>query len=83
MMAQMQKAGGVMDHHATAPAKGGKADNPCKPGLTCQMSTGAPVLSEAPAVVVLTADAADLSATYRDGGPSRPPDRSLRPPIKL
>lgn len=83
MMAQMHAAQAAADHHAAAPENGGKAGNPCKPGLACQMGASAPILSETSAPILLTTDDAHLSAVHRDGGPSRPPDPRLRPPIEL
>ncbi len=83
MMAQMQATATTMGHHTTAPDKGGKTDSPCKQGVVCQMGANAPVLAETSVAVFLTANAADLCATYKEGGPSRPPDRDLRPPKQL
>jgi hypothetical protein len=82
MMAQTHMGAGASDHGPQAPAKG-KADNHCKPGLACQASTPAPILSQASQVMILTADVADLSSQARQGRRSRPPDPMLRPPRQL
>jgi hypothetical protein len=81
MMAQAAKA--MSDQHG-APAHGGKADNPCKPGLLCQATptpASLPAASDGP---VFVAVAGDLLRPLRQlPASSRPPDRSLRPPIQL
>jgi hypothetical protein len=81
MMAQMAK--GSADHHAQSPGKSGKADDPCKAGLACQAAFAAPVLPQVSADTILTAEAADHLLASWLGGPSRPPDPGLRPPIQL
>jgi hypothetical protein len=82
MMQQMAAA--TPDHHGQAHDKGGQAENPCKQGLACQGSA-APVVapSGALAAVVLTTEAVDHRLAVALAAPSRPPDRSLRPPIQL
>ena len=80
MMKQMAAMGG---DHDRAPAKGDQGDNPCKQGLACQVSA----TMTAPAQHVATATLASAAVDPRLGdplaAPSRPPDRSLRPPIQL
>jgi hypothetical protein len=83
MMAPMKVAKTSADHHAPAPGKSGKADDPCKSGLACQAAFATPLLPEAAAETLLTAQAADHRLTSSVGGPSRPPDPGLRPPIQL
>ena len=84
MMAQMQMAAAAADHHATTPGKSGKAENLCKQGVACQTSAASPTQSETPiATLLLATDAAEVYALNHDGGPSRPPDRTLRPPKQL
>jgi hypothetical protein len=81
MMAQMATA--TADHHG-APAKGDKADDPCKPGPLCQTTAAAiaaPALSGAPVYLATVGDA--LRPLRQLPATSRPPDRSLRPPIQL
>jgi hypothetical protein len=80
MMSQVHMGAGAQGHQT--PAKG-KADNPCKQGLTCQVSANAPILSQTSVAVVLTAVEADLRPLSHEGGPSRPPDPTLRPPRQL
>ena len=81
MMTQIAKA--TADHHG-APAKGGKADDPCKPGPLCQATAAAidpPALSGAPAYLATVGD--PLRPLRQLPATSRPPDRSLRPPIQI
>lgn len=80
MMKQM--AASATDH-GKAPAKGDKGDNRCKQGLACQASA----TMTAPAQHAATASLASAAVDHHLGdplaAPSRPPDRSLRPPIQL
>jgi hypothetical protein len=81
--AMMQQMAASMDHHGKTPDPGGLPDNRCKQGLACPASFAAPVLPQFPAAVVLTADIAEHAPFDPLAAPSRPPDRSLRPPIQL
>lgn len=82
MMQQMTAA--MADSHDQAPAKSGKAENPCKQGLVCQAATAAVAAPSATLVAfALSANAVDHSLADALDAPSRPPDRNLRPPIKL
>ena len=80
MIKQMAAAAG--DHHRV-PDTGRKADNPCKQGLACQVAATIAAPLQGSATVSLTSAAAD----HRIGDPlaaaSWPPDRTLRPPIRL
>jgi hypothetical protein len=80
MMSQMHM--GADAHGQQAPAKG-RADNPCKQGLACQVSTSPLILSQASSGFVLTVIEADLRPLHPKGRPSRPPDPTLRPPRQL
>jgi hypothetical protein len=66
-----------------APAKGGKADNPCQQMVACQTVTASVAPSELVTFIALKA----ASVTHEMFDPlqarSRPPDRSLRPPIHI
>ena len=83
MMARTHMAAAAADHNAAVRGKSGRAENPCKQGMACQTSVASPVLSEVSAAVLLSADTADVYALNRQGGPSWPPDRTLRPPKQL
>ena len=81
MMKQMASAAAA---HPGQPADHGRqSDNPCKQGVACQINIAAPAPPEASEPVTLTA----LPVILRPADPSpvrsRPPDRSLRPPIQL
>jgi hypothetical protein len=80
MMKHMAASSG--EHHK-APDTGGKAHNPCKQGLACQISATMTAPSQMVTFVTLTANVVD----HQSGGllavASHPPDRSLRPPIQL
>lgn len=81
MMAQMTTA---TADHGKAPDPAGKADNPCKPDLACQASaTMTAPLMHAVADVTLTSTRVDHRLGDPLAAPSRPPDRSLRPPIHI
>ena len=80
----MQQMSTTMDHQSQAPDKGGKTENPCKSALVCQASTAAVAApSETPTSIVLTAETVDHGLANALAAPSRPPDRTLRPPIQL
>ena len=80
MMKQM--AAPAADHHKT-PDKGGKADNPCQQGLACQVSLSMTAPVQGAASLTLTSAAVDHQLGNPLATASRPPDRSLRPPIQL
>ena len=65
-----------------APAKG-KADNPCQQMAVCQTVTATVAPSELVSFVALSATAVTHEALTPLHAPSRPPDRSLRPPIHI
>jgi hypothetical protein len=80
----MQQMAASADNHAQTPARGGQADNPCKPALVCQAAAAAVAPpSEGPASIVLTAALVEHGPADALAAPSRPPDRNLRPPIQL
>ena len=81
--AMMQQMATSAAGHDTAPANGGKADNPCKQGLACQVSTTVTAPAQTIASVTLTAAAIEHQLGATLAAPSRTPDRSLRPPIQL
>lgn len=63
--------------------KGGSDQKaPCKPGMAC-FATAAALLVSAVEVAVIAFDRADLAQAPTRVLPSRPPDRTLRPPIAL
>lgn len=66
-----------------APAKGGKADNPCQQMVACQTVTASVAPSELVSFVALSAASVTHEAFDPLAAPSRPPDRSLRPPIRI
>ena len=66
-----------------APAKGGKADNPCQQMVACQTITASVAPSEQVSFIALSAASVSHEAFDPLQAPSRPPDRSLRPPIRL
>lgn len=76
-------AAAAADHQGQAPDKGGPAADPCKQDLACQAAFATPVLAQPASTVVLTADVAEHPQFDPLAAPSRPPDRSLRPPIQL
>jgi hypothetical protein len=78
MMKQM-----AADHHGKTPDKGGQPDNPCKPGLACQASVSVTAPSVAASFAILTTTRVDHGGRDQLAASSRPPDRSLRPPIQL
>jgi hypothetical protein len=80
MMKQMAASSG---EHDKAPAKGDKGDNPCKHGLACQVSATMTAPAQCAATVTLASAAVDHHLGDPLAAPSRPPDRSLRPPIQL
>lgn len=80
MMKQMAAAA---DSHGKAPDKGGNPDNPCKQSAVCQASVTAPTASATVTFAMLTSALVDHGAGEELATPSRPPDRSLRPPIQL
>lgn len=55
---------------------------PCKPGMAC-FATAAALPAAALEVDVVTFDTADLTQAPPRALQSRPPDRTLRPPIDL
>jgi hypothetical protein len=81
----MEASGVVVDHDAMGCCDHGKGNPqkaPCKPGMACFGTAAAlPVVSaEAPVVAF---DRVDLQIVPVRVLPSRPPDRTLRPPITL
>jgi hypothetical protein len=78
-LAAEQKA--AADHGT--PAKGGKADNPCQRMVACQTVTASVMPSELVSFVALSAASVTHEAFDPLQAPSRPPDRSLRPPIHI
>jgi len=66
-----------------APDGGGKADNPCKQGIVCQVSATMTAPAQSVATITLTSATVDHQLGDPLAAPSRPPDRSLRPPIQL
>ena len=83
MMAQAAQSAAATGHHAQAPQKRGTAENPCKQALACQASFAAPVLSDGLVTVAIATGAADHVGLNPLTACSRPPDRTLRPPIQL
>lgn len=78
-----QFADSVADHGA-APDKGGKADNPCQQqGLACQASATMAAPVQTAVRIILASEAIDHRLAKPLAATSRPPDRSLRPPIQL
>lgn len=81
MMKQVAAERAAADHGG--PTKGGKADTPCQQIVACQTVTATVAPSELVSFVALTA----ASVTHEAFDPlqalSRPPDRSLRPPIHV
>jgi hypothetical protein len=81
MMKQMASA---MDHHAQAPARGGKPDNPCKQDLLCQAAaTATPAILHETGIRFLASATEVLKPMRPLPATSRPPDPGLRPPIQL
>jgi hypothetical protein len=81
MMKQMASSG---DHHAQAPAKGGKPDSPCKQGVLCQAAAAAtPAILHETGIRYLASATEVLKPTRQLSPTSRPPDPGLRPPIQL
>lgn len=80
----MQQMAEQAPHQDQAPGKGGQADNPCKQDLACHVAA---VTIAAPTQgmgnVTLTTATVDHRLGDPLAAPSRPPDRSLRPPIHL
>ena len=66
-----------------APAKGGKADNPCQQMVACQTITATVAASELVSFTALSAAPVTHVAFDPLQAPSRPPDRSLRPPMHI
>lgn len=83
MTAQMQVASSAADPHTAILGKSGRAENPCKQGMVCQTSSASPVLSETSVSILLTDNGADVYTPNAEGGPSQPPDVTLRPPRQL
>jgi hypothetical protein len=80
----MQQMASATEHHAQAPAKGGKPDNPCKQDVLCQAAaTAAPAISQETGVRFLASATEVLTPTRQLPATSRPPDPGLRPPIQL
>ncbi len=81
----MEASGVAVDHDAMGcceHGKGGPQKAPCKPGMACFASAAAlPVVSDEAPVVAF--DRIDLRVVPVRLLPSRPPDRTLRPPIAL
>lgn len=81
--AMMQQMAASMDQQSNPHERGGFPDNPCKPSLACQAPFAAPAPAPFAVAAVLTADVAEHARFNPLAAPSRPPDRSLRPPIQL
>jgi hypothetical protein len=81
MMAQMAKA--AADHHDQAPGKSGKAETPCKSTAACQSAFAVPLLPQTEVETVLLVETTAHDHVGALAAPSRPPDPTLRPPIKL
>jgi hypothetical protein len=69
--------------HQKGPAKGGKADSPCQQMVACQTVTASVAPSDLMTFVALTSASVTHEAIDPLRAPSRPPDRSLRPPIHI
>ncbi len=69
--------------HQKAPDKGGKADNPCQQMVACQTVTASVAPSDLVTFVALSAASVTHEAFDPLDAHSRPPDRSLRPPIHV
>ena len=80
-MMQQPAAGQATDHGT--PAKGGKADNPCQQMVACQTVTATIAPSELVSFTALSAASVTHVAFDPLQAPSRPPDRTLRPPIHI
>ena len=78
-----QRATQDASDHGSMPGKGGKADNPCQSAVACQTAAATPAPSDAVAYVQVSAAAVTHAAFEPDHLRSRPPDRNLRPPIRL
>ena len=81
-MMKAAPAQNISDHSST-PAKGGKADNPCQQMVACQTVAASVAPSEQVSFAALSAASVTHEAFDPLRTPSRPPDRSLRPPIQL
>ncbi len=81
MMAQMAKA--AAGHHDQAPGRSGKVENPCKSIAVCQSAFAVPLLPQAAVETVLLAEITEHDLPGALAAPSRPPDPTLRPPIRL
>ena len=82
----MEAAGMAVDHAKMDCCDHGKGDPdheaPCKPGMAC-FATAAALPAAAVEVAIVTFDTADLTQAPPRALQSRPPDRTLRPPIAL
>jgi hypothetical protein len=67
----------------SAPAKGRKGDDHCQQMVACQAVTASVASSEQVSFVALSAMSVTHEAFDPLRAPSRPPDRSLRPPIHI
>jgi hypothetical protein len=67
----------------SVPGKDGKAENPCQQMVACQTITASVAPSEQVSFVALSAASVSHEAFDPLQAPSRPPDRSLRPPIHI
>lgn len=67
----------------SGPARDGKADNPCLQMLACQTATAAASPYELVGFLQLSAASVTHPMLNPLQAPSRPPDRSLRPPIHI
>jgi hypothetical protein len=79
----MQQMADQAAHHGNLSDQDGKANNPCKPDVACQVSASMTAPLQAAVAITLTTAALDLRPGDPLAAPSRPPDRSLRPPIQL
>ena len=80
----MMKAAMVQaDHHGKAPQQQERPKSPCKASIACPTAVVAPLLTETVAPVWFAPQATEQLALIQAAAPSRPPDRTLRPPIQL
>jgi hypothetical protein len=81
--AMMKAAMAQADHHGKASQQQERPESPCKASIACPVAVVAPLLTVAAAPVWFAPQAAEQVALVQAAAPSRPPDRTLRPPIQL
>jgi hypothetical protein len=81
--AMMKAAMVLADQHGKAPQQQERPESPCKASIACPVAVVAPLLAETAAPVWFAPQVADRPTLIQAAAPSRPPDRTLRPPIKL